>query len=115
MKLIKACVRTRMAAQVIHALEKLSIPCLNASEVKVIGEEMKSEESEEVSMEYGAEFVAMTKLEILGQDSEVDRIVAAIRKSAHTGRAGDGMIVVSPVDEAMNIHSGEIEKNTGRR
>ncbi|MBI5700178.1 P-II family nitrogen regulator [Candidatus Saganbacteria bacterium] len=104
MKLIKACVRTRMADAVIHALEKLNIPCLNASDVKVIGAEMKSEEAEEVSLEYGAEFVAMTKLEILCQDNEADRIVTTIRKSAHTGRAGDGMIITMPVEDAIKIH-----------
>ena len=78
MKLIKACVRVRMADQVIHALEKLSIPCLNASDIKVIGEEMKNEESEEVSVEYRAEFVPMTKLEILCQDKEVGKIIKAL-------------------------------------
>lgn len=104
MKLIKACVRTRLADQVIHALEKLKIPCLNAIDVKVIGAEMRDKEAEEISMEYGAEFVPMTKLEILVQDNEVDKIIKTIRQNAHTGHPGDGMIMVSPVEDAIKIH-----------
>lgn len=114
MKLIKACVRTRLADQVIHALEKLGVPCLNAIDVKVIGAEMRDEEAEEVSMEYGAEYAPMTKLELLCYDKDVDRMVATIKETAHTGRSGDGMIVISPVEEVLKIHTGEIEKNTGR-
>lgn len=112
MKLIKACVRTRLADQVIHALEKLGVPCLNAVDVKVVGEEMKDEETEEISVEYGAEYAPMTKLEILSHDKDVDKIIKSIQENAHTGRSGDGMIVVSPVEEVMKIHTKEVEKNS---
>lgn len=112
MKLIKACVRTKLADQVIHALEKLGIPCLNAIDVKVIGEEMRDEEAERISIEYGAEYAPMTKLEILAHDKEVDKIIKCIQENAHTGRSGDGMILVSPVEEVIKIHTKEVKKNS---
>ncbi len=112
MKLIKACVRTRLADRVIHALEKLGIPCLNASDVKVLGEEMKDEEAEEVSVEYGAEYTPMTKLEIISSDKEANKIIKNIQENAHTGKSGDGIIVVSPVEEVIKIHTREIERNS---
>ena len=31
----------------------------------------------------------------------------AIQKSAHTGRIGDGKIVISSIDEAIRIRTGE--------
>jgi len=114
MKLIKACVRTKLADQVIHALEKLGIPCLNAIDVKVVGAEMRDEEAEEISMEYGTEYAPMTKLEVLCHDKDTEKIVKTIKENAHTGRSGDGMIVISAVDEVIKIHSGEIERNERR-
>lgn len=52
-------------------------------------------------------FVDKTKLEIVCADADKDRIVAAIRVSAHTGRHGDGKIFVSTVDEATDIRTGD--------
>lgn len=37
----------------------------------------------------------------------VDKIVAVIKKTAHTGLRGDGKIYVSSVDEAIRIETGE--------
>ena len=36
----------------------------------------------------------------------VGEIVAAIREAAHTGLVGDGIIVVSSVDDAVRIRTG---------
>ncbi|WP_324716537.1 P-II family nitrogen regulator [Carboxydochorda subterranea] len=34
------------------------------------------------------------------------RVVEAVREGAHTGRAGDGKIVVLPVEDAVRIRTG---------
>ena len=37
----------------------------------------------------------------------VDKVVAAIRDAANTGKIGDGKVFVSPVDEAVRIRTDE--------
>jgi nitrogen regulatory protein P-II 1 len=47
------------------------------------------------------------KLEIIASDDKVADVVAAIVKSAKTGRIGDGKIFVLPVEEVIRIRTGE--------
>jgi nitrogen regulatory protein P-II 1 len=47
------------------------------------------------------------RLEIACHDEEVETIVEAIYKSAHTGRRGDGKIFVLPILDALRIKTGE--------
>lgn len=49
----------------------------------------------------------MAKIEIVYRDEEVDKIVKVIKENAHTGRKGDGIIFVSPVQEAFHIRTGK--------
>ena len=39
--------------------------------------------------------------------AQVERVIEAIQKAAHTGRIGDGKIFVSPIEEAIRIRTGE--------
>jgi|SRR5215218_2619283 len=43
------------------------------------------------------------RIEIAANDEMVERIVAAIKESAHTGKKGDGIITVLHIDEAVGI------------
>ena len=47
------------------------------------------------------------KLEIVASDDQVEKIVESLRKTICTGHAGDGIIVVSPVEEFIKIRTGE--------
>jgi nitrogen regulatory protein P-II 1 len=51
----------------------------------------------------------MTKarIEVVVKDSDVDKIVEAIKETALTGKEGDGKIFISPVDDAVRIRTGE--------
>jgi nitrogen regulatory protein PII len=61
-----------------------------------------------LSVERGAfDQVAMTKLEVIVPDEQVETLVQAIQKAAHTGNPGDGRIFVIPVAEAVKIRTGE--------
>ncbi len=57
--------------------------------------------------EYVVDFLPKVKIEIVMEDSMVERAVEAILHSAHTGRIGDGKIFVSPVEEIIRIRTGE--------
>ena len=57
--------------------------------------------------EYVVDFLPKVKIEIVLADAMVDRAVEAIRRSAQTGRIGDGKIFVSSVEGAIRIRTGE--------
>jgi nitrogen regulatory protein P-II 1 len=44
------------------------------------------------------EFSKKVRIELVVPDEEVDRLVAIIRDECHTGRAGDGVVWVTPVE-----------------
>jgi len=44
--------------------------------------------------------------------SDVDRVVAAIVKSASTKKVGDGKIFVYPIEKAIDISNGEADDHT---
>ncbi len=62
------------------------------------------EELSKISFAIGKE---KKKIEIVCRNEEAADIVDTIRKSAHTGRHGDGKIFVTEVLEAVDIRTGE--------
>ena len=57
--------------------------------------------------EYVVDFLPKVKIEVVLGDDMVDRAVDAIRRSAQTGRIGDGKIFVSSIEAAVRIRTGE--------
>ncbi|MFQ6082059.1 MAG: P-II family nitrogen regulator [Candidatus Aminicenantia bacterium] len=106
MKLIKAYVRVIMVDEVISALGKLKAPRLTAIDIRALGREIDPKDFK-ISMEYGTTYTTMVKLEIVCPDERVEEIVKVIQEKAHTGRKGDGIITISPVEEVIRIRTGE--------
>ena len=106
MKEIKAYIRLSKAEAVIAALEEAGAPGCAAIEVKGVGSSAVPEE-EYLSIDYVEEVSPVTKLELVCRDGDAERLVEAIRKSAYSGRKGDGMIFVSEVVRAVRIRTGE--------
>ena len=50
------------------------------------------------------------QIEIIVRDKEVDELIATIIGAARTGRIGDGKIFVLPVDAAIRVRTGEMER-----
>ena len=46
---------------------------------------------------------AMKQIKIAANDDMVGRIIDALRSSAHTGRKGDGIVVVMPIESGFHI------------
>ena len=47
------------------------------------------------------------KIELVVSDGAAERMATAIRKAAHTGKTGDGLIVIEPIEEAVDIRTGK--------
>ncbi len=107
MKLVKAYVRKRKTEEVYNALIKAGFCCMTFVECEGTGQ-YSDREKIHISEKFpvtGA--YRVVKLEILIEDAQIEKIIAVIRKSARTGYEGDGMIILSPVDEVYKVRTDE--------
>lgn len=106
MKLIKAYVRNFMTGRVLQALKDLNAPRLTVIGIKALGDEISPDQLQ-VSAKLGTSYTPMDKIELICNDECMDRVKDCIIDSARTGYKGDGLIAVSPVEEAISIRTGE--------
>lgn len=97
MKEIKAIIQPFLLDRVLGALHGIEdLPGVTVSEARAVN--MKRGHYEQV---------VKVKLEVMVADSLVTPVVQAIQKNAHTGNVGDGGIFVIPVEQIINIRTGE--------
>jgi nitrogen regulatory protein P-II 1 len=106
MKLVIAIIKPFKLDEVREALTSLGIQGLTVSEVKGFGRQKGHTELYR-GAEYVVDFLPKVKIEVVMEESMVERAVEAIQQAAHTGRIGDGKIFVSTIDEAIRIRTGE--------
>ena len=107
MKLIKAYIRYRKTEEVYKALQRAGHCCMTMMQCEGTGQ-YSDQEHEHVSDKYPfAEAYKVIKLEIMAPAENVQPIIQIIRENARTGYRGDGMIIVSPVDNVYKIRTDE--------
>ncbi len=57
--------------------------------------------------EYSVDFVPKVRIEVVVDDSVVDKVVDGIVQAARTGKIGDGKVWVSPVETVVRVRTGE--------
>ncbi len=107
MKLIKAYIRHRKIQEVYNALKQAGFCCMTFVECEGTGHYSDSEK-EHISEKYPfADAYRVIKLEIVVLSEHVKPAVEVIRKNGRTGYSGDGMIVISPVEEVYKVRNDE--------
>jgi nitrogen regulatory protein P-II 1 len=107
MKLIKAYIRHRKTEEVYNALKNEGYCCMTFVGCEGTGK-YSDHEKEHISNKYPfADAYKVIKLEMLVADEHVKPVVDIIRKNGRTGYRGDGMIIVSPVDEVYKVRTEE--------
>ncbi|HLG49898.1 MAG TPA: P-II family nitrogen regulator [Reyranella sp.] len=106
MKLVMAIFKPFKLDEVRDALTGLGIQGLTVSEVKGFGRQ-KGQTEIYRGAEYAVSFLPKVKIEVVVEDAQVESVVEAVRKSAGTGKIGDGKIFVTPVEQAVRIRTGE--------
>ena len=107
MKLIKAYIRQRKAEDVYTALKHEGYHSVTFVECEGTGK-YSDHEKEHLSDKYPfADAWRVVKLEILVAKEHVNMVIEIIRKNGRTGYRGDGMIIVSPVDEVYKVRTDE--------
>jgi nitrogen regulatory protein P-II 1 len=106
MKKIEAIIKPFKLDDVKDALAETGVEGLTVVEAKGFGRQKGHTELYR-GAEYVVDFLPKVKIEVVVDDNQVERVIDAIQKAAHTGRIGDGKIFVSPIEEAIRIRTGE--------
>jgi nitrogen regulatory protein P-II 1 len=106
MKLIIAIIKPFKLEEVKEALAEIAVQGMTVTEVKGFGRQKGHTEIYRGS-EYTVDFLPKIKVEIVVADDIVPKVIAAVVKSAKTGKIGDGKVFVLPIEEAVRIRTGE--------
>lgn len=106
MKRIIAVIREEMFENVKMALLEAGCEGMNVSAVKGRGRQLGIRESYRGSS-YCIDLIPKTRVELIVNENDLDRIIDVIVESARTGDVGDGKIFVSDVEEVIRIRTGE--------
>ncbi len=99
MKLIIAIVRPFTIDKVVVALESIeNFPGITVTDVEGFGNRLHTPSYDPLSP-----FKLKKQIEIVTDDDMVEEIVEAIRTNAHTGKTGDGIVVVLPIDQDYRV------------
>ncbi|MCW8806122.1 MAG: P-II family nitrogen regulator [Ignavibacteriaceae bacterium] len=110
MKKVEAIIRPFKLEEVKEALVEEGIRGLTISEVRGYGRQKGHTETYRGS-EYRIEFVPKIKIEVVVEDSKVEKIVDAILNTGKTGQVGDGKIFIYNVEDVVRIRTGESGKD----
>ena len=106
MKKIEAIIKPFKLDEVKEALHDIGLQGITVIEAKGFGRQKGHTELYR-GAEYVVDFLPKVKIELVLEDSLVERAIEAIMQGAETGRIGDGKIFVSTIDEVIRIRTGE--------
>lgn len=106
MKKVEAVIRPFKLDEVKEALLEIGVHGMTITEVRGYGRQKGHKETYRGS-EYQIEFVPKIKIEIVIDDSLLEKVVDAISSTAKTGQVGDGKIFISDISDAIRIRTDE--------
>jgi nitrogen regulatory protein P-II 1 len=106
MKKIEAIIKPFKLDEVKEALQEVGLKGMTVTEVKGFGRQKGHTELYR-GAEYVVDFLPKVKVEVVLDDSLVDRAVEAILHAAKTDRIGDGKIFIYPLEDVIRIRTGE--------
>ena len=106
MKLITAVIKPHKWEDVREALETFGVTGMTVSEVSGYGRQ-KGHTEVYRGAEYSVDFVPKVRIEVVTDDTTVEKVVDAISETARTGKIGDGKVWVTPVDTVIRVRTGE--------
>jgi nitrogen regulatory protein PII len=97
MKMIAAIVRASSIDAIVKSFNDTGIRGMTIFEVKGIGEQV----------ELFTHYTVHKMIQIITPDEKVDEITNIILEHAHSGLAGDGIIIVHPLDYMIKVRTKE--------
>ncbi|QSG06782.1 P-II family nitrogen regulator [Halapricum desulfuricans] len=105
-KMVVAVIRPDKLGDVKKALVEADAPSLTVTNVSGRGSQ-PAKKGQWRGEEYVVDLHQKVKIECVVADTPVEDVVEAIKDGAHTGEKGDGKIFVLPVEDAVQIRTGE--------
>jgi len=106
MKKIEAIIRQEKLEAVKLALEEKGIVGMTVTQVSGRGRQ-KGIALQWRAGEYRVDLLPKVKIEIVLNDDECQAAIDIICQAAKTGKVGDGMIFVLPVENAVRVRTGD--------
>ena len=106
MRLVTAVIKPFKLDDVKDALSAVGVQGMTISEVQGFGRQGGHSETYR-GTEYKVLFTPKTRIEIVVDEADADRVVDAIMSAARTDKIGDGKIWVTPVETVVRIRTGE--------
>ena len=110
MKKIEAIIRAEKFEEVKEALKELGYPGMTKTLVEGHGKQ-KGLKQQFRGTTFEIDFLPKLKIEIVGLDEDVPKMLNVITNAARTGEMGDGKIFVLPVENAVRVRTGEEGRN----
>jgi nitrogen regulatory protein P-II 1 len=105
-KKIEAIIREERLQDVKDALRKIGIVGMNVSEVRGHGRQGGIVLAGRTGS-YQVDMLPRLQVNIVLSDHNVEKTINTIQEAARTGKSGDGIIFVYPVEDVIRISSGE--------
>jgi nitrogen regulatory protein P-II 1 len=105
-KKIEAIIREEALQDVKDALRAIGIVGLNVHEVHGHGRQGGIELSWR-GTSYQMDLLPKMQVNIVLSDHNVERVIETLTKAARTGKEGDGLIFIYPVEDVVRIRTGE--------
>jgi nitrogen regulatory protein PII len=106
--MVMAIVKPFKLDDVREALAEVGVQGITVTEVKGFGRQRGHTELYR-GAEYVVDFLPKIKIEVAVTDELLERVVEAIRRSANSGKIGDGKIFVWPLEQVVRIRTGELD------
>jgi nitrogen regulatory protein P-II 1 len=106
MKLVTAVIKPFKLDDVKDALSGVGVQGMTISEVQGFGRQGGHSETYR-GTEYKVLFTPKTRIEVVVDDGDADRVVDAIMVAARTDKIGDGKVWVTTVESLARIRTGE--------
>jgi len=104
-KMVVGVVRPDRLREVKTALAQVGAPSITVTNVSGRGSQ-PAKTGQWRGEEYTVDLHQKVKVECVVADTPVEEVVEAIREGANTGEPGDGKIFVLPVDDALQVRTG---------
>jgi nitrogen regulatory protein P-II 1 len=105
MKEIKAIVKPFKVNDILNQLLEAGYPNLTVSMAEGTGNFKDTESS--ISTHFSITDSKVAKIEIVCNDTDVNKIIEIISQQGRTGLPGDGIIYVSDVEKAIRVKTGK--------
>ena len=106
MKLVTAIIKPFKVEEVRASLDEIGISGMTMTEVKGFGRQKGHTELYR-GAEYNIDFLPKIKVEIVIEDKKLPSVIEIIKKTANTGKIGDGKIFIYNIEKAIRIRTNE--------